>query len=489
MNRGSLLLASVVCLCPTLSCIGEEPLAIGSQRQLFVDRYLVDSLTDLRLTLCEPRDEGAVLQFDRPWEGLFSGYVTVIRDSELLRLYYRGHADESADGSPSEVTCYAESIDGIHWTKPDLGQFTVHGTSENNVVLADAAPVTHNFSPFLDANPEASSAERFKAVGGTAESGLIGYSSADGLRWKKLQVEPVFKDTGWVFDSQNVAFWSPSEECYVLYYRRAADRKRAIAHSTSPDFRNWSEPVQMSYSDTDSTVPSCQLYTSQTHPYFRAPQIYVSTAARFMPGRQVVTAEQAAAIGVHPKYFGDTSDAVLMTTRGGGKYDRTFLEGFLRPGLGASNWVSRTNYPALGVVQTGPAEMSLYVNQDYGQPTAHLRRYSMRLDGFASVQALHEGGTMVTKPFVFAGDRLHFNFATSAAGGLRVEIQNADGSPIPGFTLDESIELIGNEIDRRVTWKQGDDVGTLAGKPVRLRIEMHDADLYALQFREAIGEE
>ena len=115
-------------------------------------------------------------------------------------------------------------------------------------------------------------------------------------------------------------------------------------------------------------------------------------------------------------------------------YDREFLSGFIRPGIGANNWVSRTNYPALNVVPTGPTEMSVYVNQDYAQPTAHLRRYSMRLDGFASAQADYAGGELVTRPLVFQGRALAINFATSAAGGIRVELQHADGSPLAGFT-------------------------------------------------------
>ena len=114
-------------------------------------------------------------------------------------------------------------------------------------------------------------------------------------------------------------------------------------------------------------------------------------AARFFPGRQVLTADQAKAIGVDPGYFHDCSDAVLLTSRGGSRFDRTFMEGFLVPGIGPENWVSRTNYPARNVVQTGPHEMSFYVNQNYGQVTSHLRRYSLRLDGFACVRAATTG--------------------------------------------------------------------------------------------------
>jgi len=481
------LAAAIVLFAASVGGGGEPgaPIELGARRELFVDRYLVESLDGAELCLHEPRDSGAAIAFDKPWEGLFCGYTTIIRDGDLLRMYYRGMPEAGADGSAAEVTCYAESHDGIQWTKPNLGLFEVQGTRDNNVILADAAPVTHNFCPFLDTNPAAAPKQRFKAVGGTSKSGLIGYVSADGVRWSKLRDEPVFSDTDWVFDSQNVPFWSESEGCYVLYYRRAVDGIRAIARSTSPDFLHWSEPEQMIYSDTESGRPSQHLYTNQTQPYFRAPHLYLATAARFMPGRQVVTDEQAAAIGVHPKYFHDTSDAVLLTSRGGDRYDRTFLGSLIRPGIGLKNWVSRTNYPALNIVQTGPTEMSLYVQQDYGQSTAHLQRFTMRLDGIASVRADFGGGELVTRPVTFSGDRLSLNFSTSAAGGLRVEIQDAEGKPIPGFALDDCIEVIGNEIERDVHWKNGADVGALAGRPVKLRFVISDADLFALRFHPA----
>ena len=93
------------------------------------------------------------------------------------------------------------------------------------------------------------------------------------------------------------------------------------------------------------------------------------------------------------------------------------------------------------------------------------------------------GGEFVTKPIVFVGDELVFNFATSAAGSIRVEIQDADGKPAEGFTLAECSEIFGDEIERVVSWKNGADVGEFAGQPVRLRIQLSDADLYAFRFR------
>jgi hypothetical protein len=88
----------------------------------------------------------------------------------------------------------------------------------------------------------------------------------------------------------------------------------------------------------------------------------------------------------------------------------------------------------------------------------------------------------VTKPFTFRGDALFLNFATSAAGGIRIELQDAAANPLPEFALDDSREIIGNEIERRATWKGGADLQRFAGKPIRLRFVMKDADLYALRF-------
>jgi hypothetical protein len=450
---------------------------LGSRRELFADPFLVASLDGATLALERPRDEGIVHRFDRPWEGRFCAYATVLHDNGRYRLYYRGLAGEGGDGTNAEVTCYSESRDGITWTRPNLGLFTVHGTRDNNVLLAGQAPFSHNFCPMIDPRKDVHRSERYKALAGIGSSGLAAFVSEDGLRWRKLRDKAVI--TKGAFDSQNVPFWSEHEGCYVCYFRVFKDGIRRISRTTSKDFVTWTDPVLMGYGDRAIE----HLYTNQTSPYFRAPHLYVAIAARFMPGRQVLTADQAKAINVDPGYFKDCSDAILMTTRGGDHYDRTFMEGFLAPGIGAENWVSRTNYPALNVVQTGPHEMSFYANQNYGQPTSHLRRYSLRLDGFAAVTAPYSGGELRTKTLTFTGKELVLNFATSAAGGIRVEIQDAAGKPLPGFALADSVETIGNEIDRVLRWKAGSDVSALAGKPVRLRFVMHDARLYAVQFR------
>jgi hypothetical protein len=225
-----------------------------------------------------------------------------------------------------------------------------------------------------------------------------------------------------------------------------------MSRTTSPDFLHWTPAVAIA-----PNLPGEHLYTSVTHPYFRAPHLYIALPTRLLPAR------------------GNSTDILFMTSRGGNKFDRTFLEAFIRPGLDPAKWRDRSNYAALNVVPTGPNEMSVYVRE---------RRYVLRTDGFVSIHAAHEQGEFLTKPIRFSGRVLDVNYSTSAAGDVRVEIQDSTGTPIPGFTLDECSLLVGDEIQRSVAWKSGTDVSSLAGKAIRLRFVMREADLYSLQFHE-----
>lgn len=479
MQTGAIALAA-----SSLQGAQTQPVTIGSRRELFVDDELIAEMKGVRLDLAIPVDGGPAIQFDRPWEGAFCGYTTVIKESEIYRMYYRGVPVAGQDGNDGEVTCYAESKDGKSWQRPTLNLYEVKGTRANNVILANSAPYCHNFSPLLDTKPGVPAAEKYKALAGVHKTGLKAFVSADGVRWKPLREQPVLPPPKeFALDSQNIAFWSESEKKYVLYYRtwkKIGDvRYRWVSRATSSDFVNWSGPEEMSYGEAQPE----HLYTNQTSAYFRAPHLYVGICARFMPGRQIVNEQQAAELRVDPKYFKDCSDAVLVTSRGGARYTRKFMEAFLRPGVGLENWVSRSNYPALNLVQTGPTTMSFYVNRNYGQPTAYLRRYDLRLDGLSSARAGYSGGELITKPLRFDGSQLELNFSTSAPGGIRVELQDASGAPIPGFTLADSTELIGDEIERVYSWKGGANVASLQGRPIRLRFVMKDANLYAFRFK------
>lgn len=420
---------------------------ISSRRELFIDRFLIERMVDTQLKLHEPRPAAATTE---PADHL--EYGTVIRDGDIFRLYTRDGRGAKFDGAEPEVTRYCESRDGIHWIKPKLGLHEIDGTKANNVILHEA-PFCHNFSPFLDTRPGAPADQRFKALAGTLKSGLVAFASRDGIHWKKLRPTPVITYTReYAFDSQNVSFWSESEQCYVCYFRHFLDKRvRSVCRTTSPDFLKWSEPVPLK-----PNFAGEHLYTTLTHPYFRAPHIYVALPTRFHPQR------------------GESTDILFMTARGDSPYDRTFREAFITPGLDPARWGNRSNYAALNVVPTSSTEMSIYATP--------FRRFVLRTDGFASVHAGADAGEMVTRPLRFTGKELIINYATSAGGSVRVEIQSADGKALPGFALADCRTLIGDAIEQPVTWAKGSDVSSLAGQAVRLRFVMQEADLYALQF-------
>ena len=473
LSAQCLILAVLRC---TVIGAAAEPVKLETRRELFVDDYLVESLRDTRLVLHHPEPREIVLRFDRPWEGLYSGYETVLKDGDLYRFYYRGMPEARHD-LDTEVTCVMESRDGIHWSRPQLKIHEVRGTRTNNVVLARNRGC-HNLAPFIDVNPDCPADQRYKALGGTGKPGLLAFVSADGLRWRQLQDKPVITDGA--FDSQNNAFWSVSEGCYVCYFRVFRDGIRWIARSTSPDFLNWSSAMDL---ELDGK-PREHLYTNQFDPYPRAPHLYLGLPTRYLPGRRVLTDAEAKRIGTPTNwnYVNDCTDILLGSARGGANFRRTFLEAFIRPGADLQNWTSRANYAARGIVQTGPRELSMYIKHHSGYPSNHVRRYVIRPDGFVSIQAPYAGGEMLTRPITFTGRRLSLNFATSAVGGLRVEIQTKRGQPIDGYRLDECPELIGDRIDHPIAWKGGGDLAELIGQTVRLRFVLRDADLYSLRF-------
>jgi len=134
-------------------------------------------------------------------------------------------------------------------------------------------------------------------------------------------------------------------------------------------------------------------------------------------------------------------------------------------------------------VRIHPFQLSLYaMERSWMKEGTQLRRYTLRLDGFVSIHAKAKGGELLTKPLQFEGNRLTLNFATSAIGSVQVEIQDANGKPIPDFTLADCSPVFGDDVERTVTWKSGFDVSRLAGQPVRLRFVMKDTDLYSFRF-------
>ncbi|OIO96868.1 MAG: hypothetical protein AUK03_03295 [Anaerolineae bacterium CG2_30_64_16] len=447
---------------------------IGSRLEPFLDDWLLDRLDGATLRMHSPQP-AEIFAFDRPWEGDVSFYVTMLEHEGEYRMYYRGW---KAEGAPA-TQAVALSKDGIHWERPNLGLFEWEGSHDNNIILTGQV-AEDGFVPFYDRNPAVPPSERWKAVGvellPDRTPVLMPYVSNDGFRWRRWRDTPIITDGA--FDSQNLAYWDDYRKHYVAFYRDFIDINqtgkryrgiRSVKWATSDDFEHWTPGQWFDYGNT----PLEQLYTNAATPCPRAPHIYLSFPKRFVPERKAIL--QHSDPGV--------SDAVFMTSRDGLHWDRRFMEAFIRPGRDWENWTERNIGVAFGVLQTAADELSVYWVEHYRHPTCRLRRGTVRLDGFASLYAGYYGGEAVTKPLVFEVRELMLNYETSAAGSVRVEIQDAEGHALSGYALADCPEMYGDQIEQAVQWASGSDVSHLAGQPVRLRFALKDADVYSLRFR------
>lgn len=470
-----------------------QPPDIGSRLELFVDDTLIDHLAGgAALRLHHPTPREIVLVHDEPWEGTGSCFYDVFRDGDVFKLYYIGYQLTTEDGSALTshgiYACYAESKDGIHWTKPDLGIVEYDGNTHNNIVWTREN--ADNFVVYKDANPNCRPGEEYKATA-SGPGGLWAYKSSDGLHWSPLKDGPII--TKGAFDSQNLTFWDADRGHYWAYFRDFHDGLRDIRVATSEDYLTWSEPELLRYVDS----PEEQLYTNQVMPYPRAPHIFVGFPTRYVerpwsPSFETLPdrAHRENRVKISPRYGTAITDGLFMTSRDGRLFNR-WGEAFLRPGPERKdNWLYGDCYQGLGLIETqpedptAPREFSLYCPENTWKTNVRMRRYTMRIDGFVSINAPLKGGEVLTKPLLFSGSRLLLNFATSAAGSVRVELQDAEGAPLDGFSLADCDEVFGDSLERAVTWQGSADVGGLAGRPVRVRIVLSDADVYSLRFAE-----
>ena len=460
--------------------------AMELSRELFVDAHLVRKAKGVRLVCHSPASRGSVFTFDKPWEGPFCNYATVIQSRTNYRLYYRG-LPVPKHNTGDESLCVAESYDGQNFTRLSINKYRQCGTAINNVIIPQSQCGTHSMGIMFDNRRGVAPNERWKGIGveqrpNENDNHLVAFTSPDGIQWNRVTTGPtITNDTvHFAFDSQNVPLWSEAEQKYIVYGRTWQRGTRWISRWESTDFRTWTKSKFLTFSGADNQpLPDTHFYINQFTPYFRAPHILLGTAARFFPGRQVLSPDEAKAVAIHPDYFKDTSDAVLLTTRGGTAVHRDLEGTLLRPGIGASNWVSRANYPACGIVQTGAAAMSMYACRATGTPSAYIERLEWPLDRIGSVSASGMG-SFETPPLVLGGRDLAINFATSAGGEVVVEVLDVNGRVLPGFGKSDAQPLIGDFLTRRVAFKR-DSVKSLGNRPVILRFSLVEADLFAIE--------
>lgn len=481
----------LLCACTSLRvAAAAEPIDVGSRAQLFIDDRFIAESEGVKLAINPPVKCEAILRNDKPWESRFMGfYMSVIQDGPLTRMWYMARSDEEKSGP---WWCYAESRDGVHWIKPDLGLVEFHGSKQNNIVMTGTNETTF----FLD--PAAPPESRYKAVAvmhwpDPQRAGIYIHTSPDGIHWtfSTKRVLPFAPDSG------NQVFYDARLKKYVAYIR-VWDRMRKVGRVEMDDVTKpwpydaqveprhlWGRekipvpsrevPVVLGYDDRDP--PRSDHYNAAAVQY--APDCYLmfpSPYRHFPPPPK----------GTHHNH--GLLDIQIATSRDGVNWNRLSRAPYVPLGLeGAAD--SSTLYMAIGMIRRAD-----HIDQYYcGFRNAHgtigqakvdgtIFRLEQRLDGFVAAEAEYDGGRLTTPPLVFRGNRLTLNIDCSALGTCEVAILDAQGAPIPGFSAADCELIGGNTLAAPVAWKGNSDLSALAGRPIRLHFEMRACKLFAFQF-------
>jgi len=507
--------------------VKEDDLVIelNGERELFFDDYLLNpEETTAQKRLHRPIRKGRIFNLDMPWEGNVCGYFSVFFAEGKYRMYYRA----SQSGRRESYICYAESVNGESWVRPNLGIVEINGSSDNNVIM-DPQMLRDlgfkgfdNLHVFYDENPKCPAGERYKMLSMYCGNGaLISLVSSDGIHFQKGEI--LTQDGE--FDSQNIAFFSKFYQKYFCYFRgehtpapevRPMDKSysdkqmkeltdpekmllrepgggdvafmRDIRVMESDDYKCWSSQKLISYTGED-----LQPYTSGILPYPRAENLFVGLSMRYVE-RKAWTPSYDELCGREERLkriSGGSlraglaiTDGILLMSRDGKSFTK-FDEAFLcPPPENPDSYVYGDGFfvPALTEVcsdiKGAENEYMLYVVESYrsAQNYCSIVKYTLRFDGFVSLYAGGEAKTAVTKEFTYCGDELYCNIESSARGSVRFTII-CDGEEY------ESYETFGNSSDKRVHFLSESAVKKCKGKPVKLRIDIFDADLYSIAFR------
>lgn len=482
---------------------------VANNKQLFIDYKFVDQSDNIKLTVNPPVKMGPVISSENLWEAGGLGYNNVLDDQGQFKMWYLGWSQSEKSQYGKIHVCYAVSTDGINWTKPRLGIVEFGGSRENNILPCE---IEDSGTVFVD--PLASSNSRYKMVAmrnwGKEDAGIYLYESSDGIHFSLL---PTRLFDLWP-DTQNQIFYDTRIKKYVAYLRSWKNRSdkpygegaplplRTVGrleidnliqpwqyNKLSNPYKLWgngnipaiTEEMQEVMACDEQDPPESDLYTPSVVQYQLAADVYFafpSLYRHFPPPPE-------------GKYSNDGMvDIQMAVSRDGINWTR-FRTPYVALGL-EENGDSKTMYMGIGMFKKGNEIYQYYIGttnthgEDVGKNApkdqSHIFRVVQRLDGFVSVDADYTGGFIITPSLVFQGNSLELNINTSAAGHARVEILDESGIPIPGYTLKDSDLIQGNYVSKKVLWRGKSDVSSLAGKPVRIKMVMRAAKLFAFKF-------
>ncbi len=474
------------------------PWAVGDSKQLFIDRRFIADCENVTLTMNPAQKLGIVLNSkDVPWERGTGGYFRVIEDGGKFKLYY-GAFLETGHG-----LCYAESDDGLHWNRPALGLVEIGGRRDNNVLYPDDA-----IDATIMIDPEDAPERRYKlfrslVTQDPARAGVYASYSPDGIHFTEAdRVLPMWPETSPIAD------WDPRIGKYVVFLRvfvRDDENQRRVGRLETDDLlKPWPyqstdpllsppspENIAQVLSVDEGDGPYCDIYTSAACRYPDAQDVYLmfpSLFRHFAPSRQPW-------FRFEPGNDYGLIELQMAVSRDGIHWERPDRRPYLAMGL-PDEWDRWLTMMGVGLIRHGNALYQYYwstgrthdsgiLRPEYDrslQPIAAIGALRQRLDGFVSADFACSGGTLTTPPLVFSGTHLHLNIDTGGMGTAFVEIRDAQGRPITGFTLADCEEIGGNFLKTPVRWKGKADLTALREQSIVLHISARRAKLYAFQF-------
>lgn len=471
----------------------QEAVDIGLHRQLFLDDFIIEMTEGLKRTMHQPVKRGAVIRPDQPWESTLQTRCVPAWD-ELQQLF-KLWLITSTNIPGLAGTSYAESRDGIHWTKPVLRQVEINGSRENNFISLSSDhqwPQNGIENVVYDAD-DLDPACRFKGFYGVIDRHPM--VSPDGIHWTLLDTAALPSS-----DESNLSY-DREQRTFIATLKRRGPFGRSHAIWTSLDFTNWKDTGVLFHADEvdqrlarkniAARLASSSLQqpvTNNPRDYnadiynigvFRYEGLYIGLPAVYhATGKHKVNTDGFHLIQLACsrdlrtwKRIGDRQPFIGPSPAEPESFDRTQL-------LPPSAPVERGN--ELWFYYTGIKYRARPADAD--EKTGAICLAVLRRDGFVSLDAGTNGGQLITVPFTFSGDRLMLNVVVRRGGHARAEVLDGNSQTISGFSLADCKPLHGNHTSSEIHWQNGSEMSGLAGQPIRLRIDLNNAELYSFWF-------
>lgn len=452
---------------------------LSGAHELFVDDYRIATRSpDVERVVHPPRRSAPTLTADKPWEANNYVYSNTVLYNPDLRKFQAWYGTFSLVDFHN-YGLYAESVDGVRWTKPELGLHEYQGSTANNIYSTDA-PGTVLYDP-ADPDPD----RRYKMLAFKPNPrGYHAYTSPDGIHWTPNAANPVIPNG----DVQNLGY-DPYEQRYYAITKQpmppnqqgAENRVQFI--SFSDDFVTFTDPVVSLEADvrdkaqaTANGASDMQVYSLPSFAYegifIGLPAMYevTGTGVPGSGGDGTIEVQVAASRDLDSGWNRPSRDPLIPRTAAGDRDD----------GMVMASSQAIIDDSTVRVFYTGWDGTHGTFDRRTTTSIATWRR-----DGFVSMSnAGDRPGLLTTMPVTVDGSSLHVNVAPSARqGGVRAELLDENGAVIPGYSLADSVRVRKDTLDGVLAWSGKRDLSALQGQEVRIRFEITGADLYSFWLR------